>query len=54
VHETAASNYEEFAGIPNTGVLSGDGLLPTGVYFYVIQYNDADIENTASWVYINY
>jgi gliding motility-associated-like protein len=54
VYETAALNYEEFAGIPNTGILSGDGLLPTGVYFYVIQYNDADIENTASWVYINY
>jgi gliding motility-associated-like protein len=54
VYDTSASNYEEFAGIPNTGVLSGDGLLPTGVYFYVIQYNDADIEDTASWVYINY
>ncbi|WP_405368965.1 gliding motility-associated C-terminal domain-containing protein [Nonlabens sp. Asnod2-A12] len=54
VYETAASNYVEFAGIPNSGVLSGDGLLPTGVYFYVIKYNDADIEDTASWVYINY
>ena len=54
VYETGASNYLEFAGIPNSGVLSGDGLLPTGVYFYVIKYNDADIEDTASWVYINY
>ncbi|WP_124980737.1 T9SS type B sorting domain-containing protein [Nonlabens xiamenensis] len=54
VYETSASNYEEFAGIPNSGLAAGDGLLPTGVYFYVIQYNESDIEDTASWVYINY
>lgn len=54
VYETSAANYQEFAGVPNTGLNAGDGLLPTGVYFYVIQYNDADIEDTASWVYINY
>jgi gliding motility-associated-like protein len=54
VYETTAPNYQEFAGIPNSGVLAGDGLLPTGVYFYVIQYNDADTPDSASWVYINY
>ncbi len=54
VYETSASNYEEFAGIPNKGALSGDGLLPVGTYFYVIQYNDRDEKDTASWVYINY
>jgi gliding motility-associated-like protein len=54
VYETSAANYQEFAGIPNKGVLAGDGLLPTGVYFYVIQYNDPSIEDTARWVYINY
>lgn len=54
VYETSASNYEEFAGIPNKGALAGDGLLPVGTYFYVIQYNDQDEEDTASWVYINY
>ncbi|MGJ8684838.1 MAG: gliding motility-associated C-terminal domain-containing protein [Nonlabens sp.] len=54
VYETSANNYEEFAGIPNKGAMAGDGLLPVGTYFYVIQYNDADTEDTASWVYINY
>lgn len=54
VYETTATNYQEFAGIPNSGALAGNGLLPTGVYFYVIQYNDADTPDSASWVYINY
>ncbi len=54
VFETRSSNYTEFAGIPNKGILSNDGLLPVGTYFYVIQYNDPDVEDTASWVYINY
>jgi len=54
VYETTASNYEEFAGIPNSGLNSGDGLLPVGTYFYVIKYNDSAIEDVASWVYINY
>ena len=54
VYETRSSNYTEFAGIPNKGILSNDGLLPVGTYFYVIQYNDPDVEDTASWVYINY
>lgn len=54
VYETRATNYIEFAGIPNSGVLAGDGLLPVGTYFYVIQYNDSKTEDTASWLYINY
>ena len=54
VYETRASNYVEFAGIPNSGLNSGDGLLPTGTYFYVIKFNDPDTEDVASWVYINY
>lgn len=54
VYETKASNYVEFAGIPNTGALAGDGLLPVGTYFYVLKYNDAQTKDVASWVYINY
>ncbi|WP_438962145.1 gliding motility-associated C-terminal domain-containing protein [Nonlabens sp.] len=54
VFETSANNYEEFAGIPNKGALAGDGLLPVGTYFYLIKYNEADEEDTASWLYINY
>ncbi len=54
IYETRGSNYEEFAGIPNSGTLAGDGLLPVGTYFYVIKYNDANIEDVSSWVYINY
>jgi len=54
VYETRASNYVEFAGIPNSGLNSGDGLLPTGTYFYVIKFNDPDTADVASWVYINY
>jgi gliding motility-associated-like protein len=54
VYETRASNYVEFAGIPNSGLNSGDGLLPTGTYFYVIKFNDPDTEDVAKWVYINY
>ena len=54
VYETKASNYVEFAGIPNSGLNSGDGLLPTGTYFYVIKFNDPDTADIASWVYINY
>lgn len=54
VYETKASNYVEFAGIPNAGLNSGDGLLPVGTYFYVIKFNDADVEDIASWLYINY
>jgi gliding motility-associated-like protein len=54
VFETRASNYVEFAGIPNSGLNSGDGLLPTGTYFYMIKFNDADKKDVASWVYINY
>lgn len=54
VYETSATNYIEFAGIPNTGALAGDGLLPVGTYFYVLKYNDRETEDVASWVYINY
>ncbi|MGJ8685245.1 MAG: gliding motility-associated C-terminal domain-containing protein [Nonlabens sp.] len=54
IYETTASNYEEFAGIPNTGAMAGDGLLPVGTYFYVLKYNDAQTKDVASWVYINY
>ncbi|MEO9954210.1 gliding motility-associated C-terminal domain-containing protein [Nonlabens sp.] len=54
VYETRANNYVEFAGIPNSGVASGDGLLPVGTYFYVIKFNDAEAEDIASWMYINY
>ena len=54
VYETRANNYVEFAGIPNSGLNSGDGLLPVGTYFYVIKFNDAEAEDIASWMYINY
>ncbi|AGC75546.1 gliding motility-associated-like protein [Nonlabens dokdonensis] len=54
VYETTANNYVEFAGVPNAGLNSGDGLLPVGTYFYVIKFNDADTEDIASWLYINY
>jgi len=54
VFETRANNYVEFAGMPNSGLNSGDGLLPTGTYFYSIKFNDADKKDVASWVYINY
>jgi len=54
VYETSAANYEEFAGVPNSGALSGDGLLPVGTYFYVLEFNDSQVEDVASWVYINY
>jgi len=54
VYETTASNYVEFAGIPNAGALAGDGLLPVGTYFYVLKYNDAQTEDVTSWMYINY
>lgn len=54
VYRTTASNYQEFAGIPNAGLGAGDGLLPVGTYFYVIKYNDPDKPDTASWVYISY
>lgn len=54
VYVTRASNYIEFAGIPNQGGSVVNGLLPVGTYFYVIKYNDPNIEDIASWVYINY
>jgi gliding motility-associated-like protein len=54
VYSTRANNYVAFAGVPNTGLFSGDGMLPAGTYFYVIKYNDPDKPDTASWVYINY
>lgn len=54
IYETSGSNYEEFAGIPNTGIAAGDSLLPVGTYFYVIQFNDERVEDVANWVYINY
>lgn len=54
IYKTRASNYEEFAGIPNTGLLFGDNLVPPGTYFYMIKYNDPDQEDTVKWFYINY
>jgi len=54
LYETRASGYVEFAGIPNSGLLSGDGLLPVGTYFYVLKFNDGFTADVSSWVYINY
>jgi gliding motility-associated-like protein len=54
VFETTASNYTEFNGIPNTGLNSGDGLLPVGTYFYVMKFNEPGLQDIASWLYINY
>lgn len=54
VYETSADNYVEFEGVPNLGILAGDGLLPVGTYYYVLKFNDADAEDVASWLYINY
>jgi gliding motility-associated-like protein len=52
--ETRAGNYQEFAGIPNTGLLAGNGLLPAGTYFYVLKFNDGIKPDVSSWVYISY
>ncbi len=54
VYETNAQNYEEFAGIPNSGPGAGDGLLPVGTYFYTMEFNDGETQDIASWLYINY
>ncbi len=54
VFETTASNYTEFNGVPNTGLNSGDGLLPVGTYFYVMKFNEPGLQDIASWLYINY
>lgn len=54
IYETRGSNYEEFAGIANKGILASDGLVPVGTYFYVVKFNDPLVEDVASWVYINY
>jgi gliding motility-associated-like protein len=54
IYETTANNYVEFAGIPNKGIMAGDGLLPVGTYYYVLQFNDPEFEDVASWLYINY
>ncbi|MGB5980667.1 MAG: gliding motility-associated C-terminal domain-containing protein [Nonlabens sp.] len=54
VYETTASNYVEFDGVPNSGLNSGDGLLPVGTYFYVLEFNDGETQDIASWMYINY
>jgi gliding motility-associated-like protein len=54
VYETNAVNYEEFAGVPNSGLNSGDGLLPVGTYFYVMKFNEPGLQDIASWLYINY
>ena len=54
VYETSASNYVEFDGVPNSGLNSGDGLLPVGTYFYTMEFNDGETQDIASWLYINY
>jgi gliding motility-associated-like protein len=54
IYETRATNYEEFKGVPNTGLNAGDGLLPVGTYFYVMKFNEPGIQDIASWLYINY
>ena len=54
IYETGASNYQEFAGIANKGLLSGDGLLPVATYFYVLQFNDPEREDAVGWLYMNY
>ncbi|MDP5076909.1 MAG: gliding motility-associated C-terminal domain-containing protein, partial [Nonlabens sp.] len=54
IFETKANNYVEFAGIPNRGLLAGDGLVPVGTYFYVLKFNDGLTPDVSSWVYINY
>lgn len=42
-------------GIPNTGLLYREVLVPTGTYFYVLQLNDPDYpEAFIGYVYINY
>lgn len=54
IYETRAANYVEFAGIPNSGFLAGNGLIPVGTYFYVLKFNDGVTPDISSWVYVNY
>lgn len=54
VYETRANNYVEFSGIPNSGTLANENLLPVGTYFYVLKFNDGITQDVSSWVYINY
>ncbi|MFC7358203.1 gliding motility-associated C-terminal domain-containing protein [Jejudonia soesokkakensis] len=42
-------------GVPNTGLLHGEGLVPVGTYYYVLVLNDPQFtEAYVGFVYINY
>ena len=48
------ANYDNsWTGIPNKGLLKGDGIVPVGTYFYVLEIN-ASTTPIVGWVYINY
>ena len=42
-------------GIPNTGLLYREEIVPVGTYYYVLQLNDSEFpEAIVGWVYVNY
>jgi len=44
-----------WSGIPNTGLLYREVLVPTGVYYYVLSLNDPEYpEPFLGFVYVNY
>ncbi|MGB5981571.1 MAG: gliding motility-associated C-terminal domain-containing protein [Nonlabens sp.] len=42
-----------WGGRANLGLLSGDDILPTGTYFYVLEFNEDDLEPRSGYVYLN-
>lgn len=40
-------------GIPNTGFLVQDKIVPPGVYYYVLYLNDPEFNPMAGWLYLN-
>ncbi|MEP2937138.1 MAG: gliding motility-associated C-terminal domain-containing protein [Gilvibacter sp.] len=40
-------------GIPNTGFLAKDKIVPPGVYYYLLYLNDPEFNPIAGWLYLN-
>ena len=52
---TGGNNQGFWSGIPNTGLLYKDQLVPVGTYYYVLILNDPDMPDPlVGFVYINY
>ena len=43
----------QWNGIPNTGLLKSNEILPVGTYFYVLR-RDLQSEPIVGWIYLNY